>query len=181
MPLYFIGIVAPEEINSRVMEWKHYMFQHFGCKVALRSPAHVTLIPPFTLKTEHEPQLEDDIREFASIQLSFNIQLNNFSSFPPRVIFVGVDPTQHLTSIQENIEQYLINKNYRIKKSTRPFHPHITIANRDLRKEDYRTAFNHFKSISFKASFRATHVDVLVSRPEGWVMAAHISMQTFDM
>jgi 2'-5' RNA ligase len=181
MPVYFIGIVAPPAINNQVMAWKTYMLQHFNCKVALRSPAHITLIPPFNLKTDVEPQLNAHIRGFSATQIPFTINLHNFSAFPPRVIFAGVELSAQLKSLQQNIEAYLINKNYHIKVSTRPFHPHVTIANRDLSKEDFPTAFDHFKKISFNASFEATHIDLLVSKPDGWQVVSQAPMQTFDM
>jgi 2'-5' RNA ligase len=180
MALYFIGIVAPEEINRRVMEWKNYMLQHFGCKVALRSPAHITLVPPFNLDELRESRLENDIRRFSSAQIPFSIKLGNFSSFPPRVIFVRIESSAQLNSLQKNIEDYLAGLNYPVKKPDRPFHPHITIANRDLRKQDYQKAFNYFKTISFAADFIASHIDILVSKPEGWKIVAHVPMQTFD-
>jgi 2'-5' RNA ligase len=181
MPLCFIGIVAPDEINDQVMEWKNYMLQHFGCKVALRSPAHITLIPPFNLKKATEAQLETDIREFSSAQPQFSIVLSNFSSFPPRVIFIDVEPSVQLKNLQKDIEACVIGRGYPVNQSTRPFHPHITIANRDLRKSDYCKAFSHFQSTPFKAVFTATHIDVLVSKPEGWVIALRAPMQTFVM
>jgi 2'-5' RNA ligase len=181
MPLCFIGIVAPEDISNQVMEWKNYMLQHFGCRVALRSPAHITLVPPFSLNKEVEAKLETDIREFSSAREQFSIVLSNFSSFPPRVIFVDVEPSVHLTNLQKNIEAYVIDKKYPVKQSTRPFHPHITIANRDLREKDYHKAFSHLRTIPFNAVFTATHIDVLKSKPEGWVIASRAPMQTFVM
>jgi 2'-5' RNA ligase len=181
MPLYFIGIVIPAEINNRVMEWKNYMLQHFRCKVALRSPAHITLIPPFNLEKADEALLSSDILEFSSGRQPFRVRIKNFSSFPPRVIFAGVESSTQLENMQKDFEAYLAGKNYPVKISTRPFHPHITIANRDLRKEDYHKAFSYFNSVSFTADFTATHIDLMISKPEGWVTASHIPMQTFDM
>jgi 2'-5' RNA ligase len=181
MSLYFIGIVASAEINSRILEWKNYMLQHFNCKVALRSPAHITLIPPFNMDNSHEVLLTSDILAFSSGRPPFEVMLHDFSSFPPRVIFARVKPSEELNNLQKDVEAYLISKNYPIKKSMRPFHPHVTIANRDLRKEDYHQAFNYFNTISFNARFTATHIDLMISKPEGWVSASHIPMQTFDI
>ena len=179
MPLYFVGIVAPDLINSQVLQWKNYMLQHFSCKVALRSPAHITLIPPFNLEKSKEQQLTIDMITFADGRQPFEIRLQNFSAFPPRVIFADVEPSTQLKDFQNDFEGYLVNKNYPIKRSTRPFHPHVTIANRDLRKENFYKAYNYFNAISFSAHFTATHIDLLVSEPEGWVSASHVPMQTF--
>ena len=124
MPLYFIGIVAPPAINNQVMAWKTYMLQHFNCKVALRSPAHITLIPPFNLKTDVELQLKEDIRGFAATQVPFAISLNNFSSFPPRVIFAGVEPSQQLNNLQKILKNTLSIKT--IASNHQPAHFTLT-------------------------------------------------------
>jgi hypothetical protein len=34
---YFIGIVAPAQVDDEVMEFKRYVEKHYECRVALRS------------------------------------------------------------------------------------------------------------------------------------------------
>ena len=50
MNMYFIALVAPEEINTPILKWKTWFRDNFGCTVALKSPAHITLIPPFRMQ-----------------------------------------------------------------------------------------------------------------------------------
>jgi 2'-5' RNA ligase len=168
MALYFVGVVAPSEINKKVLGWKVYMQKKFGCKVALRSPAHITLVPPFRIAQENEGELAVHLREFSVSQTFLSVQLNGFSSFAPRVIFVRVELSQELASLQKRLEAYLISNNFPIKLSTRPFHPHITIANRDLKKPDYREAFEHFRSKKYSTSFPIAASHLLRSEPDGW-------------
>ena len=63
--MYFMAIVAPEEVNGTILKWKELIKERFGCVVALRSPAHITLIPPFWLDEKKEHQLKDGIGEFS--------------------------------------------------------------------------------------------------------------------
>jgi 2'-5' RNA ligase len=170
--LYFIAIVAPEAINRLVLEWKQYMLQEFKCKVALKSPAHITLIPPFEMSATGQAALEDAIAAFSLQQQSFSIQLKDFAAFKPRVIYVHVQPNDLLNDLKASLEVNLLkNKQFPIKKEDRPFHPHVTIANRDLRKEDFPLAWLHFQQIGYEVSFTANAISLLQHNGQIWEVA----------
>ncbi len=167
--MYFLAIVAPADINKQVLEWKHYMRDHFGCAVALRSPAHITLIPPFWMNKDLEDALQSDAAQFAQQQNSFEITLHNFDAFKPKVIFVNVDENAALSAFKLSLEDFLVSKQrYPIKKETRPFHPHVTLANRDLRKKDFASAFEHFNKISYQQSFTAQELAIMKHGGSQW-------------
>src|SRR5687768_15434483 len=135
--LYFIAIVAPETINQQVLEWKNYMLQRFNCKVALKSPAHITLIPPFEMQDSAQTTLQELLLPFAARQQNFPIHLKDFAAFKPRVIYAGVIPNARLSELRTDLEAtILLDNRFPVKKEERPFHPHVTIANRDLTKEN---------------------------------------------
>ncbi len=159
--MYFVAIVLPEELNQKILIWKNYMKEHYGCSVALKSPAHITLIPPFWMEEELEENLKVDLHEFSALQSSFNIELNNFSSFKPRVIFLEVETNESLQELKDKLEIELLEKKFPIKKDERAFHPHITIANRDLRKKDFAEANDHFQKISYIQEFSASGLSLL--------------------
>lgn len=173
MALYFIAIVAPETINRQVLEWKHYMQERFHCKAALRSPAHITLIPPFSMQQGREKEMADALRAFAGHQPSFAVQLQGFSSFAPRVIYVDVQPNPRLQRLKKDIGDFLIQWNrFPIKKEERPFHPHVTIANRDLQKEHFPEAWAHFRDQLYEVSFEASAISLLRYETNRWEIAA---------
>lgn len=169
--LYFIAIVAPEAINQQVLEWKHYMLQQFGCKAALKSPAHITLIPPFQMPGTMQHEMEEVLLLFAHEQPFFPIQLKNFAAFKPRVLYVHVQPNTHLSGLQARLEAHLIDTCFPIKKEERPYHPHVTIANRDLQKEDFPLAWQYFQQLSYKTSFKADAISLLRHNGELWEIA----------
>ena len=169
--LYFIAIVAPETINNQVLEWKHYMLQTFNCRVALKSPAHITLISPFEMPATMHHELEDVLLEFAAGQPRFPIQLKNFAAFKPRVLYVHVLPNTHLSDLQARLEAYLIQTDFPIKKEDRPYHPHVTIANRDLQAADFPTAWQHFQQRPYEASFVANTISLLRHNGQTWEVA----------
>ena len=168
---YFIAIVTPDSINRQVLEWTQYMLHHFNCKVALKSPAHITLVPPFEMQETMHHELEEQLLEFSNEQRSFPIQLKNFAAFKPRVIYVHVQPNTHLSDLQARLEAYLIDAGFPIKKEERPFHPHVTIANLDLQKDDFPLAWQYFNQLSYEVSFPATAISLLRHNGQIWEVA----------
>jgi 2'-5' RNA ligase len=172
MPLYFIAIVAPNDINQQVLEWKHYMQQQFNCQVALKSPAHITLVPPFSMAVAQEPELTELLDQLALQGQQFLVHCKNFDAFKPRVIFVHVQPDDRLQQLKKKVESALLQTNrFHIKKEDRPFHPHITIANRDLQKKDFNPAWQYFQHIPYEAVFEADNISLLRHNGSRWEIA----------
>jgi len=171
--LYFIGILTPPNIDDTVLEWKKYMQRHFNCKVALRSPAHITLIPPFNAGISQEKNLTTLLNTFTSGCEPFTINIKNFSFFPSHVIFAGIESNPYLNSIRQSIEQLLLSQtSFKIKKDNRPFRPHITIANRDLARKDFPLAWAHFQPLQYEESFVANAISLLRNTASGWEIVA---------
>ena len=168
MPLYFVAIVAPAAVNEQVRVWKQYMLDHFNCRVALRSPAHITLIPPFHLQKEQEGTLMSALDHCKKNMVAFDIMLKDFAAFKPRVIYVDVVPDRRLTEVKRSVEELLYESGFPIKKETRPFHPHVTLANRDLKREDFPKAWEYFSNLKYEATFSADNISLLRSGQGGW-------------
>ena len=169
MALHFIGILAPGDIQVRVLSWKHYMLQHFGCRNALKSPAHITLIPPFELEGEKEEMLKGSLDQFSVGQADFSIGIRNFSHFGNRVIFAGVEDSPDLEKLQTALESWLsAARLFHLKHAGRPFHPHITIANRDLKQKDFFAAWDHFRSQTYSVDFKAGSLSLLLHDGAKW-------------
>jgi 2'-5' RNA ligase len=167
--MYFVALVAPNQINDDVLRWKNVMKERFDCSVALRSPAHITLVPPFWMDESLENKLQNEIRHFSQQQASFEINLKNFSAFKPRVIFVDVMANQHLQTLQAHLLQFLVRPNlFPIEKEDRPFHPHITIATRDLHKKSFHEAWEIFKEKTFAASWLVNSMSLLRHNKKNW-------------
>jgi 2'-5' RNA ligase len=173
MPLCLLAVLTTPEIDKEVTACKEYMLSQFGCKVALKSPAHITLVAPFNLATENIPSLEGDLKNFASKHKGFRVQLNGFNAFPPRVIYVHVIENSLLANLKVKLEEELLLKDYPIKKENRPFHPHVTIANRDLDKNDFPIAWQEFKGKPFEAEFYCQQLSFLEHNGQIWNTRFH--------
>ena len=174
--MYFLAILTPPQVNNKVLEWKYYMREHFGCVVALRSPAHITMIPPFWMKQELETDLIADVESFSTNQTPIKIELEDFDAFRPKVIFLHVKPSEPLFKLRTELENFLVSKaTYPIKAESRPFHPHVTIANRDLLRKDFQEAFTHFKKIAYKQTFMANDIALLKHLAGEWKTVHHFN------
>jgi len=167
--MYFIAIVAPEEVNATVLKWKQLMKERFDCAVALRSPAHITLIPPFWLDENEEHELKNAIGNFSQSCAGFEVSLKNFAAFQPRVIYVDVLPNQQLQSIHARLEEFLAAKRqFPISKGERPLHPHVTIATRDLHKKAFQEAWEIFREKMYETSWIASGISILKHDQKKW-------------
>ena len=160
--MYFVAIICPPSVDKKVLQYKHWMKEQFGCTVALKSPAHITLIPPFWLEDEKETALTVTLQSFSSDMDTLVIRLNGFSHFGRRVLFVKVNENPALEEIKKQVENHFSKVfNDTIKKDDRPFHPHVTIANRDIKPSDFLTAWEYFSKKEFNEIFYVNVISLL--------------------
>jgi 2'-5' RNA ligase len=171
--MYFVAIVCPEELNKKIVLFKLWMQEKFGCRVALKSPAHITLIPPFWFDESGENILLGIISSFHSKIEELVIQLEGFSHFSKSVLFINIKPNQNLYNIGREIESHFKQRlGAIIKEETRPFTPHITIATRDLKPGDFIKAWEHFSNKFFEDNFQTNQIFLLKLSPEKWNVIA---------
>ena len=166
---YFLAIVLPSPQQEKVMKLKEYVRDHFESKAALRSPAHITLHMPFEWKDSKEESLLQTLQAF-KFPSPIKIELKNFDCFEPRVVYVDVVANDLLSKLQKELVQH-VKQNLGLMneaENMRGFHPHTTIAFRDLNKEKFRQAWAHFKDQEYQASFMATQFHLLKHSPGKW-------------
>ncbi|MBI5858586.1 MAG: 2'-5' RNA ligase family protein [Sphingobacteriales bacterium] len=167
--MYFIAILCPPATDEKIFQCKQWMKEQFGCTVALKSPAHITLLPPFWLEEEREGGLIATFQHFRPDLQEIIINLSGFSHFSKRVLYVGVMANPALEEIKLQTENYF-SENFpgTIKKENRPFHPHVTIATRDMRPSDFDKAFIHFSRKGFAEQFQAKTISLLKLSTGRW-------------
>ena len=167
--MYFIAVVLPEDLNKKVLPYKQMMFERWGCRVGLKSPAHITVIPPFWMEAEKEAQLLKDIDWLSSNLATFSVATNHFSAFKPRTIFIDVAPNEQLAAVKKEADRFFRQaEHYKIKIEYRPFHPHITIATRDLHKKAFAEAWLLFAEKEFQETWQATGLSLLRHNKKTW-------------
>ena len=168
MHMYFIAIVLPHELDKKILEYKKWMADKYNCRVGLKSPAHITIISPFWMEEEKEDKLKADVNNISASSQPFLVSTNNFSAFKPRTIFIAVKENQQLKKIKKKADENFLSSDYKIKIESRPFHPHITIATRDLHKKDFVEAWPHFENKIFIEEFKAAGLSLLKHNGRNW-------------
>ena len=166
---YFIAIIPPEPILNEIKNIKEYVSKHYNSHGALQSPAHITLHMPFVWEEEKEEKLLDCLTNF-SFENTIKIKLINFSSFEPRVVFINVLENQLLFQLQKSLVQH-IKSNLNVFNQSddlRGFHPHITIAFRDLKKQIFYKVWEEFKTKNYETSFQSSEIALLKKGNLNW-------------
>jgi 2'-5' RNA ligase len=134
---------------------------------------------PFRWKEEKEEELIQRLRGFASSFHSLKISLDNFSSFPPRVIFINVIKSTELERLSLELKRFckrelnLFNADYK----EQPFHPHVTLAFRDLKKPNYQKAWQEFAQKEYRADFITNKIALLKHNGRIWEVFREFSLQ----
>ena len=86
------------------------------------------------------------------------------------LIFIAVTESDALYELQRQLHQFfkreldIFNANYQ----DRPFHPHLTLAFRDLKKTEYHQAWKEFAEKEYKSEFMADKIALLKHNGKSW-------------
>lgn len=167
-PLFFIALLPDEEIQEEVTQFKAYAAERFRSSRALRSPPHITLIPPFRWPDGRVEELCAVLEPFAGEEKPFRLGLNNFGCFPPRVIFVEVERKVELLELQWRLEAYLAASLGLAFKSRHDYNPHMTVAFKDLHRRVFPEAWAHFSQQQYQREFIAGALTLLQHDGRRW-------------
>ncbi len=169
MKLYFIAVLPNPYLQQRIKNIKEELREQYDVEKALKLPAHITLQIPFRFPEEEEESLISSLASFAEDQKMFSVNLTGFGSFPPRVIFIEVENKKPLKLLQKRLQ--LMMENFLLpdkNNKEKAFHPHITVATRDLDKETYRKAWPVFQKRHFEATFLAQSLVLFKHNGKTW-------------
>jgi len=175
---YFVAVIPPSPGYEEALAFKEYFKDKYESRAALNSPPHITLHMPFMWNEDKEGKLVTALDEFVSQHDPIKICLDNFSSFPPRVIFINVTESDALDALQRSLHRFfkrelgIFNANYQ----DRPFHPHLTLAFRDLKKSKYQLAWEEFSEKEYKSEFMADKIALLKHNRSRWDVFKEFSL-----
>lgn len=167
--LYFIAIIPGDDIRGQIKLLKEEMSERFGAKHALKSPAHITLQMPFRKEDSEEGDIIGVLEQASEPITPFEIELNGFDCFSPRVLFVKVMNHEPIIRLHEHLKPFLKDKiGLEEKQIMNRIHPHMTIATRDLTEAAFHSAWPEFSSREFGASFTAKSIFLLKHNGKFW-------------
>ena len=176
--LYFIAINPREPLKSRVTEIKMDLQAKFNTKAALKSPPHITMHMPFRWKLKKIDLITTTLEQLAVRTKAFYIELKDFAAFPPRVIYLSVAENNALNNLKSGVSQLSLQK-WKLfdRVDSRPFHPHMTVAFRDLTKVNFEKAWELFKTRAFEEQFLADKITLLKHNGKFWEEFMEFSFQ----
>ena len=103
------------------------------------------------------------------------IELNNFQRFESRTLFVDVAKNDRFEKLCKELK-LLFSKQKIIKQRIEKhyFIPHITIANKDIKKRDFKVAWEVFKERGYQRSFKLKYLVLLELVVGKWEVKAAI-------
>lgn len=168
--LYFLALIPDENTAKEVMAMKQEVADNFNSIGALRSPPHITLHMPFKWRADREEQLLKDLARFKFDEYPFEVELDGYDFFEPRVVFVRVIQNEQLKRLHHQITTFvrrsfnILNADYK----ARGFHPHMTIGFRDLRKNLFPQVIAKYKDSIYKKAFSVSKICLLKHDGNQW-------------
>ena len=168
--LYFIALIPPSPLLEEAQLLKEYFQDQYNSKASLNSPPHITLHMPFQWKEAKEEKMITALNTFAKGKNPFTISFNNFACFAPRVIYIDVNPSESLATLQGELHRFckvelnLFNAQY----LDLPFHSHVTLAFRDLKKDQFSQAWQEFQEKKFSGEFTINKITLLKHDGRHW-------------
>lgn len=167
--LYLIALLPPPDIQEEVQRIKEDFRDRFGAAHALKLPGHITLHRPFWAEHSKELQLKSFLETFAKEQDSFEVNLEGFDSFPPRVIFIKILNHEPFFRLFGSFRKSFPEKIYMDKSQKQTgIHPHMTIATRDLKAEIFPEALKFYQSKPYSSSFQAKGLSLFKHDGKRW-------------
>lgn len=171
MTRYFVALLPPAEIQDSVNTLKEHFAEHYASEAAQKSPPHITLQPPFDWSPERSA-LDPALNAFAQLQPPLRVVLSGFAAFAPRVIYIRVQVSPELSTLQRTLADHLQTLGIVDPHAHRPFTPHVTIAFRDLTRQHFKTAWSEFEHRRFDCEFTASSLALLVHDTRRWNVGA---------
>ncbi|MES2774227.1 MAG: 2'-5' RNA ligase family protein [Bacteroidota bacterium] len=160
--LYYIAALCPGDVNEQVSRFKLYMQEKYGSRAAQKSPAHLTIVPPFKAEEDMEKLLKDFVEAYNVGLVPFEVQLKNFDHFEGRVLFVDVVPNEALNAMEQDVNTQFTSEFPSIIFRTKPeFHPHVTIATRDIPEHKFNEIWQYFQQQQLDAVYPCKELTVM--------------------
>lgn len=172
--LYFVALIPEEEIEQELHQFKLDLYEKYQCKAALKSPAHITLIPPFSWANHQQDVLLKYFSAFTTDIHPLQVDINGFDRFRSQVFFANPVANDKLNQLQEDIYTYfqsLLKDKMQYKYA---FHPHITLANRDLKAEHMDEIVQSFEQKKYIKSVLFKSISLLMHNGTKWETASQI-------
>jgi 2'-5' RNA ligase len=168
---YFLAIVPPEPAFSKYEEIKKEIKSQFAVKYGLKSPPHITLKMPFSFNEAKEEYLFSRLGSFLEERKNFSVRISGIGSFGRRVIFQRIIPNENLSDLQSSLKNFCKRELHLADElSDRNYHPHLTLAFKDLKASKFEEVINLCNELQFEADFVVDRLYLLKRSQGQWLI-----------
>jgi 2'-5' RNA ligase len=174
---YFIAVVPEGSVQEKVTDIKLELLKQFNLKYALKSPAHITLKMPFLWNQAKEEKLIKQLETACQDVVPFVVELNQFDRFGQRVIFVNVKESDTLLTVQKKLVSFCkTNLKLHLELSDINYHPHMTIAFKDLKQAKFFDYWSFVKPLPLQLNFEVNNIALLKKITGTWEVIERIKL-----
>lgn len=164
--LYYWALIPEEPHLSQLKKLKKSVAVEYNTQKALTSPPHITILPPKHLSEDMKEGLVSRLEEICEQTQPFEIQLRDYGRFKQSVLFIAVELNENLSAFYEKCRKVYDHYNLKIRHDE--FHPHMTIAFKDIKPKQFQRAWDRLKDEPFRLRFPANDLYGLEHDGKKW-------------
>nr|WP_170857120.1 2'-5' RNA ligase family protein [Algoriphagus locisalis] len=178
MQKYFLAIVPEGKFQEQVTQLKWDIREKFQSKYALKSPAHITVKMPFSYNEAKEEKLFEKLQGFIAGHRPMTMNIAGVKTFGSRVIYLGVEAGQDLFDFQSDLKTFCKRElNLVDELSDRNFHPHMTIAFKDIKKTQFQNILEFATEARLTKDMSVNEIVLLKKVAASWVSHKKLSLK----
>ncbi len=170
MSLYLTSILPPAYLSDEIDDIRKELSDRYQMFAALKPPVHITLYRPVDVSQNFELQLIKLLQPVSRAHSPFTVDLLNFNSFNIQTLYITAIKSPILHGLQKDVSA-VFNKNKidpKEVKGNTTFHPHVTVAYRDVPPEKFPFIWDELKNRKFKRSFSVNYFTLLKHDGKQW-------------
>ena len=164
--MYFWAIIPGEPHLDSLQRIKQQVSDEYKTYKALNSPPHITILPPIHLEEGALEKINSALEIACQQQQPFDIQLYGFGRFGQRTLFIQAELSDPLQSFYNKVKQVYEGEGLEIKHDN--FTPHLTLANRDISRIQFKRAWESMKDKEYRLNFPAQALYCLKHNGQKW-------------
>jgi 2'-5' RNA ligase len=171
-PLRLIAILPPETLSAYVRAEQQRIADTWGPRHALRTPPHITVIPPIEVGEDRIALLEEVAAQLAPAHASFTLRLRGFGAFAPKVLYIRPVRNVELDDLHRDWRRRLDEAMPGVlaRYPDKPYRPHLTLAHRDVEEAQFHAMWAHYGEKRLDISFRVKSFAILDHNRSGWIV-----------
>lgn len=169
--IYLLAIIPPHELSREIHQIRLLCSEKFGVLKALKPPVHISMYRPFRLEEEFEDNFIHIIQSATAEQVVFEQKIEDFEAFNNHAIVLRALLNPGILKLYTIISTIMKDKGIdKHPTDIFPFHPHLTIAYRDIKPEVFPLIWKDYKNKKYNASFKADYLSLLKHDGNQWLV-----------